>query len=399
MRSPDISLQLDDGRTITGFADDGYGRLVDAFVANYTTRGDLGSGCSIEVDGRLVVDLWGGTADTRCSRPWATDTAAVIFSCSKGLVSMCVYLLVQDGVIDLDAPIATYWPEFARHGKESITLRHVLTHRAGLPALDVDLTRDDVVAWAPVIAAIEAQRPLFAPDEGFVYHALTFGWLAGEVIRRVTGRTPGRFFAERIAAPLRLDTWIGLPAGRRHQVARMEAPLADEDSDEARLNAQLIATDPIVRRALTMGGAYEFPDLDGEVTFNDDDIQAAELPAANGISTPRSLARCYAACIAADAPLLDLASIADALAPRSTGRQLSATPDDGARWGTGFQLASPPTQPMLGPSSFGHAGAGGQLAFADVDRRAAFAYLSNQMGGYGDGRARELTQALDRVLG
>ena len=290
MRSPDISLRLDDGRSISGFADDGYGRVVDAFVANYMTRGDLGSGCSIQVGGRLVVDLWGGTADAALGRPWTTDTAAVIFSCSKGLIAMCAYLLVQDGALDLDVPVATYWPEFARNGKDEITLRHVLTHRAGLPALDADLTRDEVVAWDPVIAAIEAQAPLFAPDEGFVYHALTFGWLVGEVVRRITGRTPGRFFEERIAAPLELDTWIGLPADRRRQVARMEAPLPDEDSDEARLNAKLVASDPIVGRALTMGGAYEFPDADGEVTFNDADLQAGELPAANGISTPRSLA-------------------------------------------------------------------------------------------------------------
>ena len=149
-----------------------------------------------------------------------------------------------------------------------------------------------------------------------------------------------------------------------------------------------------------MGGAFAFPDWDGMVTFNDPAIQAAEIPGANGISTARSLARLYGSCVATvdGVRLLTAESVADALRVQSAGPQLSGLPDDGARWGTGFQLASPPTQPMLGPTSFGHAGAGGQLAFADADARIGFAYLSNQMGGYGDARARSLTEALGRSI-
>ena len=149
-----------------------------------------------------------------------------------------------------------------------------------------------------------------------------------------------------------------------------------------------------------MGGAYAFPALDGYVTFNDPRIQSAEIPGANGISTARSLARLYAACVdpVDDIRLLTDAAIADAMRVQSAGPQLSGMPDDGGRWGSGFQLASPPYVPMLGPGSFGHAGAGGQLAFADAERHVGFAYLGNQMGGFGDRRARELTVALARCL-
>ena len=397
-----VVAHLDDGRVVRGFAEEGFGGVIDEFVANFEQRSDLGAGCAVYADDRPLVDVWGGIADRRHGAPWTHDTAAVIFSCTKGLLALCAYSLVQDGVLDLDAPIANCWPEFAANGKASITLRDAMAHRSGLAALDTDLSRADVLAWTPVIRAIEAQRPHHRPEEGHLYHAMTYGWIVGEVIRRVSGMTPGTFFAHRFAEPLVLRTWIGVPGDARADVARMEVPLPDEDSDEAREASRLAAGHPIVERSLSMGGAFGFPVQDGEVTFNDPAIQAAEVPGANGVSSAASLARLYAACVRASdgmpAPLLSPGSISDALRVRSAGPQLSGLPDDGARWGTGFQLSSPPTQPMLGPRSFGHAGAGGQLAFADADRGVGFAYLSNQMGGYGDARARSLTEALRDAL-
>jgi CubicO group peptidase (beta-lactamase class C family) len=396
-----VTRGLADGRAVHGSVDDGYGPVMDAFIANFLERSDLGAACAVYVGDRLVADVWGGIADSRTGSDWTHDTAAVIFSCTKGLLAICAYLLVQEGRLDLDAPIAAYWPQFAAHGKATITVRDAMSHRAGLPALDIDLTRDEVLAWEPVIRAIEAQPPLHRSDEGHLYHALTFGWIIGEVIRRVAGMTPGRFFASVLGEPLGLRTWIGLPVAARPSVAWMEVPLPDEDSDAAREAGRLAADEPIVARSLSMGGAFGFPVEAGVVSFNDPAIQAAEIPGANGVSSAESLARLYAACVGpiAGNPLLSESSLADALEVRSAGRQLSGLPDDGARWGTGFQLASPPTQPMLGPRSFGHAGAGGQLGFADADHRVGFAYLSNQMGGYGDSRARELTLALRSALG
>jgi len=394
-------IDLRDGRSLRGFVDSGYGPVVDAFKANYLLRDDLGSACTVYAGGRRVVELWGGIADRRTGRPWNRDTAAVMFSCSKGVLAVSVYRLVDEGRVQLDAPIARYWPAFGDHGKAEITLRDAMSHRAGLPALDIDLGRDDVLAWDPVIRAIEVQRPLHAPRDGHVYHGLTYGWIVGEVIRRITGHLPGRFFRAAIGDTLGLRTWIGIPSAARSTVAWMEPPLPDEDSAAAREAARQARDNITVDRSMSMGGAFVFPADDGLVTFNDPDIQAAEVPGANGISTAESLARLYAACVGpiGGSRLLSARSIRDALRVRSAGPQRSGMPDDGARWGTGFQLSSPPGQPMLGPASFGHAGAGGQLGFADAAREVGFAYLSNQMGGYGDARARQLTIALCRVVG
>jgi CubicO group peptidase (beta-lactamase class C family) len=394
-------VKLDDGRQLHGVADAGFGVVVDAFVANFVERHDVGAGCAVYANGRVVVDMWGGIADTRTGRPWDRDTAAVIFSCTKGLLAMCAYLLVEQDRLELDAPIARYWPEFAAAGKQAVSVRDAMSHRAGLPALDVDLSREDVLTWQPVIRAIEAQRPLHAPDAGHIYHTMTYGWLLGEVIARITRRTPGRFFQDAIAASLGLRTWIGLPDDARPSVAWMEVPLPDEDSPAAREAARLAEDDRVVSRSASMGGAFAFPVDDGIVSFNAPDLQRAEIPAANGISTAESLARAYAGCVSVvdGERLLSPASLEDLLRVQSAGPQLTHMPDDGTRWGTGFQLASPPSQPMLGPTSFGHAGAGGQLGFGNVDRAVGFAYLSNQMGGYGDGRARELTVALRHALG
>jgi CubicO group peptidase (beta-lactamase class C family) len=394
-------LELADGRRIHGFAEERFGAVLDTFAANFTKRHDLGAACAVYVDGRPVVDLWGGIADARTGRMWDRNTAAVIFSCSKAILAICTYLLVEEGRIDLDQPIADHWPEFGQRGKAAITVREALSHRAGLASLDTDLSLADVLAWDPVIRALEGQRPLHAPDRGHLYHAMTYGWLVGEVIRRVSGLPPGRFFRAAIGDRLDLRTWIGIPDTIRGSVAWMEPPLPDEDSDAAHESARIAEQNPVVERSLTMCGAFAFPAENGYVTFNDPAIQEAEIPGANGISTAESLARLYAACVTGinGPPLLRRSTIEDGLRPRSGGQQLSGMPDDGSRWGTGFQLASPPMQPMLGPGSFGHAGAGGQLGFGDVEHGVGFAYLSNQMGGYGDARARELTKAVRAAIG
>jgi CubicO group peptidase (beta-lactamase class C family) len=374
---------------------------MDEFIRNFSDRHEVGAGCTVYVDGRPVVDLWGGVADRRTGRLFEHDSATVIFSCTKGVMAVCAYLLVQEGRLDLDLPIAHYWPEFAQAGKERITVRHALSHRAGLAYLDTDLTLDDVVAWDPVIRAIEIQAPHHAPSDGHAYHASTVGWLVGEVVRRITGMSAGTYFRTVLGEPLGLHTWIGLPQEERHRVARMEAPLPDDDSDFAKGFAAF-ADAPHIVRTMSLGKAFAFPAAAGEVTFNDPVIQASEIPGAGGISSAASLAKLYAACVTGvdgAAPLLSGASITDGLREQSAGPQLTGQPDDGARWGTGFQIASPPSQPLLGSTSFGHTGAGGQLAFGDIEHRASFAFLTNQMGGYGDARARLLVEAVRESLG
>ncbi|MGC4879819.1 serine hydrolase domain-containing protein [Micromonospora sp. DT43] len=376
---------------IHGDVDERYGRVADTFRDNFTSRGEVGAAVTLYVRGRKVVDLYGGLADTRTGRPWTAYTPAVVFSCTKGILAICAYLLAQQGRLDLDAPVTRYWPEFGQHGKADIPVRQLLTHQAGLPALDRPLTLDEVLAWDPVIAAIEAQTPLWQPGTEHSYHSMTYGWLVGEVIHRVTGQLPGAYFNDTLARPLELRTWLGLPASERDTVAWELAPLSDADP----------FVDPVAERGITMGGAFAFPaDADGLVSFNDPAIQAAGIPGAGAVSTADGLARLYAACVSdlRGGPLLRRASVDDAVVVRSQGQQRHGPPDTGQRWGSGFLLHSPPARPLLGERSFGHDGAGGNLAFADADHEVGFGYVVNQMYGAGDERANRLTAAVRACL-
>ncbi|MEH0930161.1 serine hydrolase domain-containing protein [Micromonospora sp. CPCC 205558] len=376
---------------IHGDVDDRYGRVADVFRDNFTSGGEVGAAVTVYVRGRKVVDLYGGVADTRTGRSWDANTPVVVFSCTKGILAICAYLLAQQGRLDLDAPVTRYWPEFGQHGKAHIPVRWLLTHQAGLPALDRPLTLDEVLAWDPVIKAIEAQAPLWEPGTAHGYHPMTYGWLVGEVIHRITGQLPGAFFADTLAEPLGLRTWLGLPAAESDTVAWGLAPPPDPDPFE----------DPVAERGITMGGAFAFPaDADGLVSFNDDAIRAAGVPGAGAVSTADGLARLYAACVSdlRGGPLLTAASVDDAVVVRSRGQQRHGPPDTGQRWGTGFLLHSPPARPMLGERSFGHDGAGGNLAFADAEHQVGFGYVVNQMRGMGDERANRLAAAVRSCL-
>lgn len=385
---------------VSGGAEPGFGPVVDAFLDNFRLRGDRGAACTVYVGGAKVVDVWAGIADRRTGRRWDEHTAAALFSCTKGVVAVCVHLLVDEGRLELDVPVSTYWPEFAAAGKEAITVRQVLAHRAGLVAVDGSLTREEVCAWEAPVRALERQRPLWEPGTAHSYHPVTFGWLVGEVIRRITGLTPGAYLRDRVGDPRNLDLWIGVPEAARGSLAWMEPPYEGDGSDTYRQIAAVQATDVVVR-GMTMGGALPFPTEDGVVTMNDPVLQAAELPGVNGFATAGALAALYASCVTdvSGPRLLSPARVADAIAPQSSGQMFFGDPDLGQRWGTGFMLASPPGRPMLSPTSFGHDGAGGQLGFADEDHGVGFGYVSNQMGPALDQRANELTRALQRSLG
>ncbi len=382
------------GQVIEGDVDDGFGPVADALRSGLHRGG--GSAVAIIREGRLVVDLWAGVADRGTGRPWTATTQAVVYSCTKGLMSIAMYRLVEEARVELDAPVARYWPGFAEHGKGSISVRELLTHRAGLPALDRTLTRQELLAWRPVIEAIEAQRPLWEPGTAHTYHAKTFGWLVGEVVRRVTGMSPGTWFRRSVADPTGSGARIGVPIEEQAAIARTEPPWPPTDA--------VPASPPMTElqeRAVTMNGAIPFPDVDGEVTYNAPAIRAAERPGGNGIASARDLATIYGACVAVDPSvrLLSRASIDDALVLRSSGPELFGSQEASGRWGTGFMLDSPPHRPMLGPRSFGHDGAGGLLGFADDESSIGFGYVTNQMGGPGDDRARRLVDALRTSLG
>lgn len=389
-----MPLELD------GEVQDGFGPVADAFAANFEAHGELGAAVVVYADGRKVVDLWAGTADQRTGRPWLFDTPAIVFSVTKGVLAICAYRLVGQGLLDLEAPVARYWPDFAAHGKADITVRMLLSHRAGMPALDPALSYSEAISWDPVIWAIEEQEPLWKPGTAHSYHTITYGWLIGEVIRRITGQSPGAFLRAELSNPLELDLWIGAPESVIERAAWLEPPMPDTDPVLAAVIAEWSANEPVAERAATMGGAFGFPLADGQVTFNDPEIQRAEIPGANGMGTADSLARLYAACVSDiyGRRIMTPEQIDDALVVRSIGQQVFGPPDRGERWGTGFALDSPPARPLLGPRSFGHGGAGGELAFADDAFGVGFGYINNRMGGIGDARATLLTAAVRSCL-
>jgi CubicO group peptidase (beta-lactamase class C family) len=392
-------------RSFPGFADEGFGAVADAFVDNFRRGTEVGAACAVYHRGRLVVDLLGGVVDEVTSRPWTADTITVGFSISKGLMALCGYLAQQRGLLDFDAPVATVWPEFAVNGKQDIVIRDVFAHRAGLMAVDANLSLANVLAWDPVIRALEAQRPLWAPGTQFAYHALTFGWLTGEILRRATGMMPGELLAAYFVDALGVNAWIGLPADQEHRVARMHAPRSHvmRIGFRAAPTVLRLAGKAAAVRAVTMGSAFPFSLIDDRAAdFNSPAVHAAQIPAANAIVDARALAAIYGAAVSpvTGAPLLTAASMADAVVLRSSpsGSRVALTPP-GVRFSTGFLVGGIPYRPLLSGSSFGHDGASGSLGFADADSQTGFGYVNNLIGGLRDRRANDLTAALRRCLG
>jgi CubicO group peptidase (beta-lactamase class C family) len=369
---------------IHGHADAGFGPLADAFRANFAERGEIGGACAVYVDGRQVVDLWGGSAGA--GRSWQADTPAPVFSVTKALLSISAYMLRERGLLDLDAPVAAYWPEFAQRGKERITLRQALSHRAGLPRLDEDLTPTDAAAWHPVVRAIERQAPLWEPGTAYRYHPLTFGWLVGEPIRRVTGLTPGRFLAAEIAGPLRADAWLGLPAEHHGRVARIQT-VHPAPSPEAPID-----------RAISLGRVFPGGVFAEHGGVNDLALQPLEIPGGGAVATATGIARVLAATVGEvdGVRLLGDDSVRDALTVRSEGLDWEGNPAN--RFSTGFMVNGATWRPLLSDASFGHDGACGQLAFADADANLGFGYVNGSWLAE-DVRAERLVLALRECLG
>ena len=376
---------------VSGVVEPRFAAVAAAFAENFDVRGDTGAACSVYFEGRQVVDLWAG--DTG-SGPWARDTRSIVFSVSKGITTICLLMAAERGLLELDAPVAQYWPEFGAFGKEAVTVRQVLAHRAGLPWPEVDLTPSDLLAWDPVVKALAEQAPVWEPGSDHAYHALTVGWLAGEVLRRVTGMRPAEWLDRHVCAPLQVEMAFGVdPAAP--DLALMQPPLPVTDEAAA---AELAAAmqNPGVVRAMSLGAVFDVTDLCG--SFNRPEIMRAEIPAGGLVTNARNLARVYASAIGEveGVRLLSDAVLDDAVRVQSEGTPF-AGPDAGHRWGTGFMLSSR-ARPMLGPGSFGHDGAGGQLAFGHRGLRIGFGYHTNRPGGIPDDRADALCRALESCL-
>jgi CubicO group peptidase (beta-lactamase class C family) len=309
------------------------------------------------------------------------------------VVAIAAHMLAQEGRLDFDAPVVDYWPEFAAEGKQKIPVRQLFSHRAGLPAIDPPLlTIEDVIAWTPVVDALARQKPWWEPGSAHGYHAGTYGWLAGEVLRRVCGQSVGRLIAERIARPLQAEFFIGLPASLHERVAPIQPPPPAQPGDPPDAVAQRLADPTSLAHK-----AFSNPVLLG--LLNDPRYRSAEVPAANGIGTARALSRIYAATIGPvdGVRLLDAETLHSAAQTQSRGEDRVMGYE--THYGTGFQLPFP-FRPMAGPGSVGHYGMGGSVAFAHPELGFSFAYVMNQMlpSARVDPRPAALVQALTRCL-
>jgi CubicO group peptidase (beta-lactamase class C family) len=393
---------MDDMVRIDGDVAAGFEPVREAFAANFAEHGDIGAAVCVYRDGRPVVDLWGGLADSDAGRPWERDTLQLVYSATKGATATAAHLLAQRGALDLDAPVAEYWPEFAANGKDQIPVRWLLSHQAGVVAVDHAVPLEDALAWEPMVTALAEQRPAWVPGTAHGYHGRTFGWLVGEVIRRVSGRTPGRFFAEEIAAPLGVDFFIGLPAAERGRVSRMV--YKQPEFDIAAVPPESIPEEfrGLVAAMLDPGSLYNkaFSVTDpAEIDFNSPRTQAAEMPASNGIGTARGLARMYAALIGeVDGVRLFTPETLSA-ATRQQAYGADRVIHIPTRFSSGYMLPTNAT-PMTSPSSFGHPGRGGSLGFADPENGIAFGYVMNHIieSAGDDARAASLVEAVRKSL-
>ena len=389
---------------INGSSTEQFSEVRREFERNFSERHEVGASVCVTLDGETVVDLWGGTADPARGRAWERDTIGLIWSSTKGATSLVAWMLVARGELDLDAPVAEYWPEFAKNGKENLPVRFLLTHQAGLAALRDPIPSDGYFDWDLITDLLAAQEPLWEPGTRHGYHALTYGHLVGEVCRRITGETIGEFFRREIAEPRALEFWIGLPAECEDRIApTIPAALPGPD-------------DPIP--SFYRAGMSDPASVPGLVLFNSGDLlapgfmntkrgHASGLPAMGGIANARGLAGMYRALAIGGDGLVGPDEVAGMSSTMAAG--LDATMLVPTRWSTGFVKSIDNSH--LGPgdrdgcvmseNAFGYVGMGGSMGFADPSAYLSFGYTMNRQGmttGL-DARAQSLIDATYRALG
>lgn len=380
---------------IQGYFELAFEPVRDAFAALFEARKLRGGALCVRVGGETVVDLWSGWADEREQQVWHSDTLVNLFSCTKTLTAVVALQLVAEGRLALDEPLARHWPAFATAGKAGITLRQVLCHRAGLPALRAPLPAEALYDWSRMTAALAAEQPWWPPGADQGYAPMTYGWLVGELIRRADGREPGAAIGARIARPLDLDLQMGLADEALSRVARLERMRNEFGDAAAQRLMQAVSGDPAGLAARAFNNP---PGLMN--SGNTDAWRRMSQPAANAHGTARALAGFYSGLL--DGTLLDAAGLAEMTREHSRG--LDRTLLVPGRFGLGCWLDLPEPAAAgfgLGPQTFGHPGAGGCLGCADPERQVAFAFVTNTLGPYVqvDPRARQLTSAVRACLG
>lgn len=366
--------------TISGKCDPKFQQVAAEFERNFLERGEVGASVSITIEGETVVDLWGGTANIQSQTKWEEDTVSIVWSCTKGATALCSHILSSRGELDIDAPVIKYWPEFGKAGKEKITVKMLLNHQAGLSAIRKPLPEGAYRDWDLMIRSLEEEIPFWEPGTRNGYHALTFGWLVGEVVRRVSGKSLGQFFQEEVARPLGIDFWIGLPEEIEPRVAKMI--MAEPQMDSPFYKA-ILEPNTVQSFIFNTGGLME--------EFDSRSGHAAEIGASGGITNARSLARMYAP-LACGGVLGDIQLVNEETIHRMSSVS-SATGQDAnlllpTRFSLGFMKSiDNRKQPqgyqdsiILSEDAFGHAGNGGSIGFASPNEKMSFAYTMNKMG-------------------
>jgi CubicO group peptidase (beta-lactamase class C family) len=372
--------------TVEGTCDPRFREVREEFGRNFRERGEVGASVCVAVDGNLVVDLWGGQADRTAGRPWERDTLVLVWSCTKGALALCAHILARRGVLDFDAPVVRYWPEFGRAGKEAMPVRWLLDHQAGLPAIREPLRPGEIYDWPSMTNRLAAEEPFWPPGTRQGYHATTFGHLVGEVIRRADGRDVGPFFRNEVAEPLGIDFHIGLPEGQDGRVA--PTIKADPTPPGEPLWPFFAATrDPQSLQSLVMKNTGRLGPRDHDTP----EAYRAVLPSQGGIANARALAGMYAPlALGGEAHGVRLVD-ADGLARMSavsSAAAIDAVLLTGLRFSLGFmkstdnRRAAPGARDslILSEAAFGHAGMGGSLGFADPAARMSFGYAMNKQG-------------------
>jgi CubicO group peptidase (beta-lactamase class C family) len=381
---------------VQGHCDARFTAVRAAFEENFRDRDELGAAVAVTLDGETVVDLWAGWADAAHTRPWERETLVNVWSTSKGPTALCAHILADRGLLDFDAPVAEYWPEFAAAGKESVLVRHLLSHRAGLAGLRVPHTFAQLCDWELTVRRLAEQEPWWEPGTRSGYHAFTFGHLVGEVVRRISGLLPGAFLEREVTGPLGIDFTIGLPEKEADRTAELVHPPTASSSEQSAVFAQL-APAALAALANPLVGATE---------ANTPQWRAAEIPAANGHGTARAVAALYGIFA-----LRGAYGSRQVLSPEAAERVregqggcrdlvLGAGFEHETEIGLGLWLSGPGGSYGPNPRAFGHDGFGGSCGLADPEAGVSLGYVMNRMGPHiaDDPRKMALVDALYSAL-
>lgn len=386
----------------SGFVAAGWEPVAEAFGVNLEQGADVGAGCAVYHRGQCVIDITGGTWPDG-STAYDERTLQLVFSTTKGITATAVAMCVQRGLLAYDDPVARHWPEFAAHGKEHATVAQLLSHRCGVIAPDRALTLAEALDWETTTTALADSAPDWPIGSTHGYHALSYGWLAGELIRRTDGRDLGTFVAEEIAGPLGVDLWIGLPASQESRVSPLIPWPAPTDPTVKAMMEMFMGPTTRTGRAMTLGGAFaDGGEVGADSVFNRRDVHAAQLGAANAITNAGALAKIYAATFATvdGVRLLDEPTRVAATASQTPPGETDACLMVPTVFAAGFALPDN-FSPFAGPGSYGHTGAGGSVAFANPELELGFGYVMNKMDANlaADVRPGRLVAAVKQVLG